>query len=236
MNRPDSRPMSWRTNWPAAARCGSAALVLAALAACTSDGQPPAVAATDDRLYAVVAPAAARPAAPDASVEPVEPTITTRPTPLATQAPAPPATQAPAPPATMAPALVPTPAPVLAPALAPVLAPALAPGAEPPPPAEPSPPVKPPPIELAGLNGDKVAELLGRPHHVWREPPAAVWQYRATDCVLHVFFYPAAGEPLRVVHVTRRRPGGPAQPTNGAINAVPSDFSDALCRRVEAAG
>ncbi len=102
------------------------------------------------------------------------------------------------------------------------------------PPPEP-PPEPPKPIELAGMNGDKVAELLGRPHHVWREPPAAVWQYRATDCVLHVFFYPTAGDRLRVIHVTRRRPGAPARPTNGVINPVPADFSDELCRRVETA-
>ncbi len=201
--------MSWRISRSAGARCVPVALALAALAACTSDGQPPVVAATDDRLHTMAAPAEARPAAP---VEPVEttasdePTITARLTSPAMPVPAP------TPPA------------------------ALPPRAEPPAPAEPSPPAKPPPIELAGLDGDKVAELLGRPHHVWREPPTAVWQYRAIECVLHVFFYPAAGERLAVVHVTRRRPGRPAQPANGAIDPLPNDFSDELCRRVEAAG
>ena len=54
------------------------------------------------------------------------------------------------------------------------------------------------------MAAEAVAEQLGRPHHVWHEPPAAVWQYRDRDCVLHLFFYPAdAG--LRVVHVELRR-------------------------------
>ncbi len=201
--------MSWRISRSAGARCVSAALLLAALAACTSDGKPPVVAAIDDRLHTMAAPAEARPAAP---VEPVETTASDEPTITARLTP----------PATPAPSTAPAPTPP--------------PRAEPPAPAEPSPPAKPPPIELAGLDGDEVAELLGRPHHVWREPPAAVWQYRATECVLHVFFYPAAGARLAVVHVTRRRPGSPARPTNGAIDPASSDFTDELCRRVEAAG
>ncbi len=195
--------MSCHASRQAGVRWVPVALLFAALAACTSDGQTPVVAAVDDRprpvAAPVAAPAEARPAAPVEPVEPVEPTITARLTPPAESAPATPV----APPRR----------------------------SEPPPKPEP-----PKPIELAGMNGDKVAELLGRPHHVWREPPAAVWQYRATDCVLHVFFYPAAGAGLAVVHVTRRRLGSPARPTNGAIDPAPSDFSDELCRRVEAAG
>ena len=97
------------------------------------------------------------------------------------------------------------------------------------------PPAKPPPIQLVGLSGEKVADVLGRPHHVWREPPAAVWQYRATGCVLHVFFYPAAGDRLQVVHVTRRRASTPARQTTGAKHRVSTVFSDELCRRVDSA-
>lgn len=123
-----------------------------------------------------------------------------------------------------------------APPVEPTVTARLTPPAEPAPvPQAAAPPPKPPPIELVGMAGDRVVDALGRPHHVWREPPAAVWQYRVTDCVVHVFFYPTAGDGLRVVHVTRRQTGGSAKSANGAVQPAPTEYSDKLCRRVELA-
>jgi hypothetical protein len=43
--------------------------------------------------------------------------------------------------------------------------------------------------ELAGLHQPDVLALLGKPDFTLDEPPAELWQYRAADCVLNLFFY-----------------------------------------------
>ncbi len=73
-------------------------------------------------------------------------------------------------------------------------------------------PDPPKPDELIGLVAEQVAGRIGRPHHVWHEPPAAVWQYAERGCVLHVFLYPDAGD-MRVRHVELR--GGAAAAGSG---------------------
>jgi hypothetical protein len=48
------------------------------------------------------------------------------------------------------------------------------------------------PGELAALTGRRPAEiiaLLGEPDLRRDEPPAELWQYRAADCILNLFFY-----------------------------------------------
>ena len=45
------------------------------------------------------------------------------------------------------------------------------------------------PQRLIGLTVGEAAELLGRPALVRREPPAEVWQYAGSECVLHLFLY-----------------------------------------------
>lgn len=74
---------------------------------------------------------------------------------------------------------------------------------------EPDPPK---PDELIGMVAEQVAGRIGRPDHVWRESPAAVWQYADRGCVLHVFLYPDAGD-MRVRHVELR--GGAAASGSG---------------------
>jgi hypothetical protein len=57
------------------------------------------------------------------------------------------------------------------------------------------PPVQPraPEIEdLAGLKPADVMSILGPPDLRRDEPPAELWQYRAADCVLNLFFYSEA--------------------------------------------
>jgi hypothetical protein len=53
--------------------------------------------------------------------------------------------------------------------------------------------------DLAGLKPDDVASILGQPDLKRNEPPAKLWQYRAADCVLNLFFYDTAGS-YRLTH------------------------------------
>ena len=47
--------------------------------------------------------------------------------------------------------------------------------------------------DLAGLQPADVVSILGSPDLRRDEPPAELWQYRAADCVLNLFFYSEAG-------------------------------------------
>jgi hypothetical protein len=47
--------------------------------------------------------------------------------------------------------------------------------------------------DLAGLKPNDVLSMLGKPDLQRAEPPAELWQYRAADCVLNLFFYSDAG-------------------------------------------
>jgi hypothetical protein len=47
--------------------------------------------------------------------------------------------------------------------------------------------------ELKGLRPLEIVSLLGQPELKRDEPPAELWQYRTTDCVLNLFFYREAG-------------------------------------------
>jgi hypothetical protein len=43
--------------------------------------------------------------------------------------------------------------------------------------------------ELTGLRPSDVVAILGQPDLQRDEPPAELWQYRAPDCILNLFFY-----------------------------------------------
>jgi hypothetical protein len=43
--------------------------------------------------------------------------------------------------------------------------------------------------ELTGLRPTDIVAILGQPDLRRDEPPAQLWQYRATDCILNLFFY-----------------------------------------------
>lgn len=53
--------------------------------------------------------------------------------------------------------------------------------------------------DLAGLKPADVISILGQPDLRRNEPPAELWQYRAADCVLNLFFYSEAGS-YRLAH------------------------------------
>jgi hypothetical protein len=54
--------------------------------------------------------------------------------------------------------------------------------------------------KLAGLKPAEVLSMLGKPDLKRTEPPAELWQYRAADCVLNLFFYDEAGG-YRLTHI-----------------------------------
>jgi hypothetical protein len=64
----------------------------------------------------------------------------------------------------------------------------------------------PPPVEsvdpkqLDGLNAEEVRNLLGAPDRVREAPPATVWTYASSACLLEVYFYMDLGsQKLRVL-------------------------------------
>ena len=67
--------------------------------------------------------------------------------------------------------------------------------------------------DLAGLQPADVVSMLGPPDLRRDEPPAELWQYRAADCVLNLFFYSDAGG-YRLAHAEawQRSPGGGSVP------------------------
>ena len=72
------------------------------------------------------------------------------------------------------------------------------------PPALPSSPSQVPAIgDLAGMGPPEILALLGEPDLQREEPPAEIWQYRAADCVLDLFFY-RQGDALRLVRAETR--------------------------------
>jgi hypothetical protein len=53
--------------------------------------------------------------------------------------------------------------------------------------------------ELTGLQPPEILAMLGQPDLRRDEPPAEMWQYRAADCVLNLFFYEESGS-YRLTH------------------------------------
>lgn len=60
------------------------------------------------------------------------------------------------------------------------------------------------PKQLFGLDGHRIATLLGPASFVRRDGPAEVWQYRAKACVLDVYLYKDR-KGLTVAHVDLRK-------------------------------
>jgi hypothetical protein len=65
--------------------------------------------------------------------------------------------------------------------------------------------------ELTGLHQPDILAMLGKPDLKRDEPPAQLWQYRAADCVLNLFFY-REQDGYRLVHAEawQRSLGGSA--------------------------
>lgn len=57
---------------------------------------------------------------------------------------------------------------------------------------------------LRGLKPAEIVALLGEPDFRRAEPPAELWQYRASDCVLDLYFY-RGGSGFRVADAETRQ-------------------------------
>jgi hypothetical protein len=56
---------------------------------------------------------------------------------------------------------------------------------------------------LETMSTGALIDRLGKPDFTRHDPPAEIWQYRGSTCVLDVFLYPEEGE-LKVLHVATR--------------------------------
>ena len=75
------------------------------------------------------------------------------------------------------------------------------------------------PESLVGLDFERTTALLGDPALLIEEPPAKIWAYNGSNCVLHVFFYPkVGGSDFRVL--TYEVKGGPEGETAKAGDAA----------------
>ncbi len=78
------------------------------------------------------------------------------------------------------------------------------------------------PDALVGLDFERTSALLGDPALLIEEPPAKIWAYNGSSCVLHIFFYPkVGGSDFRVL--TYKVKGG-AEGESGD-DSVPDDFA-----------
>ena len=68
-----------------------------------------------------------------------------------------------------------------------------------------SPKVDADPDRFLGTSPRKLETELGSPVQVRREPPAEIWQYRDSQCVLDLFLYPGENGPA-VTHIEARDP------------------------------
>jgi hypothetical protein len=65
-----------------------------------------------------------------------------------------------------------------------------------------------------GLADSALARLMGAPEFKRIDNPAALWQYRGTNCILDVFLY-ADGPVYRVTHLEFRQAGAGNGPMDG---------------------
>ena len=84
------------------------------------------------------------------------------------------------------------------------------------------------PDTLVGLDFERTIALLGEPALLIEEPPAKIWAYNGSNCVLHVFFYPkVGGSDFRVLSYEIK--GGPAGETESTANTGRSKDCARLC-------
>ncbi len=75
------------------------------------------------------------------------------------------------------------------------------------------------PSRLMGLDRAGLAELLGNPELLRREPPAEIWQYRGGSCVFDVFLYEEAGR-QRVTYLEARDGAARRVGARGCLNEL----------------
>ena len=78
------------------------------------------------------------------------------------------------------------------------------------------------PASVMGLGQDALAAHLGEPRMIRREPPAEIWQYRTSDCVLDVFLYEENGA-TSVTYIEARDLAAAPTETRACIGQVLRD-------------
>jgi hypothetical protein len=74
-----------------------------------------------------------------------------------------------------------------------------------------------------GLTAPEIAAALGPPDFLRRDPPAEIWQYRASACFLDVFLYAEPGG-LRAAYAE-------ARPRNGLSTGLDTCFGSIAGRQ-----
>jgi hypothetical protein len=91
-------------------------------------------------------------------------------------------------------------------------------------------PEPPPPLKLIGLSRGEAEALLGPPAAEAERSPAKVWQYRAVDCTVDVYFYlDVARNEFYALHYEAR---GPQTAAGGTAVVGRSEAADRCLRRI----
>lgn len=99
-----------------------------------------------------------------------------------------------------------------------------------PPTPRPDPPTPPAPLKLIGLSRGEAESLLGPPAAEAERSPAKVWQYRAADCTVDVYFYlDVARNEFYALHYEAR---GPQTAAGGTAAIGRSEAADRCLRRI----
>lgn len=73
---------------------------------------------------------------------------------------------------------------------------------------------------MVGLSEEEVSELLGDPTARADRPPAKVWQYRADNCAVDIYFYLDVGRnAFYALHYDSPAPTSTGAPTTAAVSA-----------------
>jgi hypothetical protein len=101
--------------------------------------------------------------------------------------------------------------------------------APPPPRPTPLPEIKAPELKVVGLSQTETETLLGSPDAALDRPPAKVWQYKAPDCAVDIYFYLDVGRnAFYALHYD-----SPAPNSSGTqATASATDAADRCLRRV----
>ena len=75
------------------------------------------------------------------------------------------------------------------------------------------------PMQLFGLAGQTISDLLGPAYFIRRDGPAEVWQYRAKACVLDIYLYKEAGA-LTAAHIDLRKRRKATLPTRRCFHGL----------------
>ena len=87
-----------------------------------------------------------------------------------------------------------------------------------------------PPLKLIGLTRSEAEALLGVPAAEAERSPAKVWQYRAEDCTVDVYFYlDVARNEFYALHYEAR---GPQAAAGGTAVVGRSEAADRCLRRI----